>query len=68
MWLPLHRKGKSKAKPTQRHSVAEPQPKTKTHHGGAETRRRFGNQEREIIEGRFTGEQKVMERYEQITN
>jgi hypothetical protein len=48
--------------------VAEPQPKTKTHHGGAETRRRFGNQEREIIEGRFTGEQKVMERYEQITN
>jgi hypothetical protein len=26
------------------------------------------NQEREIIEGRFTGEQKVMERYEQITN
>jgi hypothetical protein len=26
------------------------------------------NQEREIIEGRFTGEQKVMEWYEQITN
>jgi hypothetical protein len=26
------------------------------------------NQEREIIEGRFTNEQKVMEQYEQITN
>jgi hypothetical protein len=63
-------------------AAAEPQPKLTTEDTAWQSHnqrpkptteaRRHGedleNQEREIIEGRFTGEQKVMERYEQITN
>jgi hypothetical protein len=41
-----------------------PKPTTEARRHGED----LENQEREIIEGRFTNEQKVMEQYEQITN